>query len=149
MTFSAKLTLLLLRLSLGWIFLFSGWTKVMDPTWSAAGYLKAAKTLPLLFQWFASPENLVWVDLFNSWGQLFIGVALIAGFSVRSASLAGMLLMTLYYLPTLQFPMAGRSFLVDDHVMYFLVFLLLWKTNTGKFFGLQGVISKLPIIGKL
>lgn len=40
------ISLLLLRATLGWLFFYAGLTKVLNPAWSAAGYLNGAKTLP-------------------------------------------------------------------------------------------------------
>ena len=34
-----KMSLVLLRLGLGWLMFYAGITKVLDPSWSAAGYL--------------------------------------------------------------------------------------------------------------
>lgn len=140
-----KLILLFLRLSLGWIFLYSGITKIMDPSWSAAGYLKSAQTLPSLFHWFAGPENIAWVNFLNVWGQTLVGLALVLGVFIRPAAVSGILLMILYYLPILHFPYAGRgttSFLIDQHVIFILVFLLLWASDAGKYWGLKSVVKK-------
>ena len=38
-----KLLLFLLRVSLGWLFLYAGLTKLLDPTWTSEGYLTGAK----------------------------------------------------------------------------------------------------------
>ena len=92
------------RVALGVLFFYAGITKVLNPSWSAAGYLNSAKTFPGLFQWFASAGNLGWVNLVNEWGLTLVGVALISGLLVRWASLGGILLMILYYLPVLEFP---------------------------------------------
>lgn len=150
-----KITLLALRLSLGWIFLYAGMTKILDPNWSAAGFLKSAQTLPSLFHWFASPQNIVWVNFSNEWGQTLIGLALVLGVFIRPAAAGGILLMILYYLPILHFPYAGRgttSFIVDQHVIFILVFLLLWAFDAGplkarlaeggKFWGLKSAVKK-------
>lgn len=116
----------LMRIALGALFLYAGITKVLDPAWSAAGYLRAAKTFPELFGWFASPGNLGWVNFLNEWGLTLIGVALIFGAYVKWASWAAIGLQALYYLPILDFPYVGeRSFIVDEHVIYAIAFLIL------------------------
>lgn len=144
MNFWQKKTIFLLRVAIGWLFLYSGFTKVMDPSWSAAVYLKDAQTLKPLFDFFASPENIGWVSSLNAWGQLLIGLALVTGVGVKIAAASGMLLMVLYYLPILNFPMVGkRSFLVDDHVIFFLVLLLLKKFDAGSYWGLKDQAKKL------
>ena len=72
-----KISVFLSRVALGVLFFYAGITKVMNPDWSAAGYLNNAKTLPDLFQWFASAGNLGWVNLANELGLTFFGVPFI------------------------------------------------------------------------
>ena len=140
---STRLSIFLLRISLGFLFFYAGITKIMDPNWSAAGYLRGAKTFPGLYQWFASDANIVWINLVNEWGLALIGLAMIIGLFVRWASLGGILFMVLYYLPILTFPyIAPHSYIVEEHVIYALVFLLLFATNAGKFWGADGIFRK-------
>ena len=134
----ALVALFALRLSLGWLFFYSGITKVFDASWSAAGYLAGAKTFPALFQWFASPANIGWVNFLNEWGLTLIGAALLAGLFVRLASFAGVLLMALYYLSALDFPYPNaHSFIVDEHVIYALILFFFAFSNAGVFYGLD------------
>lgn len=137
-----KTSLLVLRLAIGWFFLYSGFDKVMNPEWTAAGFLGSAKTFPAMFSWFSSASNIDWVNALNAWGQLFIGVGLISGTLVRLASWSGVLLMLMYYLPGLDFPHVEHGFLVDDHVLYALVFFLLAEQRAGQYFGLDKLINK-------
>lgn len=134
--------LTILRLGVGWFFFYAGFTKVIDPSWSAAGYLGSASTFPKLFEWLALAGNIEWVSFLNEWGLLFIGVGLILGLFVRYASYAGILLMLSYWLVALDFPMAGRAFLVDEHIIYTLVFGILILFQAGKYFGLDKYVKK-------
>ena len=138
-----KMAVFLSRVGLGVLFFYSGITKVLNPNWSAAGYLGSAKTFPGLYQWFASAGNIGWVNLLNEWGLTLVGLALIVGLLVRWASLGGILIMVLYYLPILQFPYVGEhSFLVDEHIIYITVFLILFSSNAGTFWGLDSWLQK-------
>lgn len=131
------------RVGLGILFFYAGITKVLNPSWSAAGYLGSAKTFPGLFQWFAGAGNLGWVNFVNEWGLTIVGVALIVGLLVRLASVGGILLMILYYLPVLQFPYVGEhSFLVDEHIIYITAFLVLFASNAGTFLGLDAKFQR-------
>lgn len=133
-----KYLILLLRLSLGWLFLYAGLSKVLNPSWSAAGYLKAAKTLPELYTWLALPSNIGWVNFLNEWGLTLIGLSLVLGLWVRWSGLLGVLLMILYYIPTLSFPYAGdHSLLIDEHVIYSLGLLVLVSFRAGHFWGVD------------
>ena len=131
------------RVGLGILFFYAGITKVINPDWSAGGYLNSAKTFPGLYQWFASAGNIGWINFVNEWGLTLVGLALITGLLVRWASLGGILLMILYYLPILQFPIVGEhSYIVDEHIMYITVFLILISSNAGTFWGLDSWLYK-------
>jgi len=133
-----KYLLLLLRLSLGWLFLYAGFTKILNPAWSAAGYLQAAKTFPELYAWFLLPSNIGWVNFVNEWGLALLGLSLILGLRIRWTAPLGVALMILYYLPIFNFPYAGdHSFLVDEHVIYILGLLILVTFRASHFWGLD------------
>ena len=137
MTQFQKISLFLLRVSMGWLMFYAGITKVLNPQWSAAGYLTAAKTFPTLFQWFASPEILPVINLINEWGLTFLGVSLILGIFVRFSSLLGAALMLLYYFPVLEFPYVAHSWLVDEHIIYALALLFFAAVRAGRVWGLD------------
>jgi len=133
-----KNSVLALRVALGWLFFYAGVTKIINPDWSAAGYLKSAKTLPDLFAWFALPSNIGWVNFLNEWGLTLVGIALILGIFTKWASLGGILLMVLYYLPILEFPIVGgHSFIIDEHIIYIIAFIIIIASNAGKYYGLD------------
>lgn len=138
-----KVLLTLLRVSMGWLMFYAGITKVLNPGWSAAGYLNSAKTFAGIYQWFARPEILPTINFLNEWGLTLLGAALILGVAVRLSSVPGALLMALYYFPILQFPIAGtHSYIVDEHVVYALVLLLLGAMSAGRVWGLDDLLSK-------
>jgi len=138
-----RLAILLLRLSLGWYFFYAGLAKVTNPAWSAAGYLGGAQTFSGLFAWFASPQNIGWVNFLNEWGLVLVGAALLLGFGVRFASLCGITFMLLYYFPTLHFPYAGaHAYLVDEHVIVLVALLLLYTAKAGKYFGISALLAR-------
>jgi thiosulfate dehydrogenase (quinone) large subunit len=135
--FAQRISLFLLRLTLGWLFFYAGITKVLDPEWTAAGYIGAAKTFPQYFKLLLDPKVLPIVNLVNEWGLLLIGVALILGLWVRFTAVLGVLLMILYYLPLLQFPHPNdHSYLVDEHIVYIMSLFVLASSNAGKIWGL-------------
>src|SRR6185503_4884183 len=76
---SQKLSLFWLRIVLGWMFFWAGITKVLDPTWSAAGYLGGAKVLGGFYHWLTGPGILPTVNFMNEWGLTLLGVSLILG----------------------------------------------------------------------
>lgn len=137
----------LLRISLGVLFFYAGITKAIDPNWSAAGYLKGAKTFSEFYNFLLQPNLLPVINFINAWGLTLLGVSLLLGIFVRLSSYLGALLMFLYYLPILKFPYAGaNSFLVDQHIIYILVLLLLGSIKSRNMWSLQGWVDK--ILGK-
>jgi len=140
------LPLALLRIAMGWLFFYAGFTKILDPQWSAKGYLIGAKTFPAFYQWLTQPEILPIINFANKWGLLLVGIALILGLGVRIASGAGMLLMILYYLPVLTFPTIGKnSYIVDEHIIYALVLWVLAWAHASNVWSLYQWCAKLPL----
>ncbi|OGY67050.1 MAG: hypothetical protein A3H63_00545 [Candidatus Harrisonbacteria bacterium RIFCSPLOWO2_02_FULL_45_10c] len=144
-----QFSLVALRLSLGWLMFYAGITKVLDPAWSAEGYLKGAKTFAWFYQWLLSPQILPIINFINEWGLTLLGISLILGIFVRLSSLLGAVLMLLYYLPILDFPYPNpHSFLVDEHIIYIFVLLLFASLKAGRVWGLENWCSNLPICSK-
>ena len=148
MTQFQKISLIVLRLSTGWMFLYAGITKVVNPEWSAAGYLSGAKMFVGFYNWLLGPGILPTVNLVNEWGLSLLGISLILGIGVRLSSALGVLLMLLYYIP-LGFPYPNpNSFIVDQHVILIFVLLYFASIKAGRVFGLENWCSNLPICSK-
>lgn len=138
-----KILIFLLRIAMGWVFFYSGLIKVLDPKWTAKGFLAGAKTFTNFYHWLSLPQNIVWVDFMNKWGQLAIGAALMLGIFVSFASICGAAMMALYYFPVLSFPFAGeQGVLIDIHIIYILVLLLLMRLKAGRVFGLSSIFGR-------
>ena len=138
-----KAVILFLRLSMGFLMFYAGITKVFDSSWSAAGYLSNAQTFPALYEWFASPVILPFVNILNAWGLTIVGLCLILGLYTRAASWVGIALMILYYFPVLNFPYAGdHGYIFDDHIIYALVFYSLIQFRAGNRWSIDAVRSK-------
>ncbi len=127
-----KFLVTVIRVAIGWHFLYEGFSKLLMESWSSQSYL-ANSTGPFsgFYQWLASGESLVNViDIMNVWGLIFIGLALFIGIFVRIASGAGILLLALYYFA---YPPFGTSLFgsVEGHFYivnrnFIEVLLLLW-----------------------
>jgi thiosulfate dehydrogenase [quinone] large subunit len=97
---SIFIVLTILRVAIGWHFLYEGLTKLLNPDWTAAGYLESA-TGPLAGAYHAlaaSDSILSIVNILNTWGLVLIGLGLILGLFTRISQLAGIGLLLLYYL---------------------------------------------------
>ena len=143
------ISLLFLRFSLGSLFFYAGITKVLDPNWSAAFYLKGAKTFPAFYDLFLQPSILPTINFINEWGLTLIGLSLLLGIFVRLASAGGIMLMILYYFPILDgvYPNA-HSLIADEHIVYACAFFILASFRAGRVFGLEKWCSNLPICAR-
>ncbi len=144
-----------LRFFLGWFMFFAGIEKVIEPGWTASGFLAAAKTFPEFYAWFAQPAQSWWVDPLNAWGITLVGVALMLGVSIRPAAWAGAVLMVLYYFPHVAYPFVlPHGFIVEEHVIYGAAFILVASLPAAWRFGLGDIIrrsalGRVPVLGKL
>jgi thiosulfate dehydrogenase [quinone] large subunit len=135
----------LLRVALGWLFLYAGLTKVLNPGWTSKAYLEGATTLHGLYVWMTSPGMMQVVDFLNTWGLTLLGLSLILGIGMKISTRLGALLMVLYYLPILAFPMVGaHSFLVDEHVIYALLLLWMGMSQDVRMYSLAPMAKRLP-----
>src|SRR3972149_2745546 len=149
MTTFQKFSLFLLRVATGWFFFYAGITKVLNPNWSAAGYMKGAKTCVWFYQWLLQPNILPVINFVNEWGLTLLGISLILGIFVRLSSVLGAILMLLYYFPVLQFPYPNpNSYVVDEHIVYALVLVFFASLRVGRIWGLENWCSGLPICAR-
>ncbi|HDZ41636.1 MAG TPA: DoxX family membrane protein [Bacteroidetes bacterium] len=114
-----QLTLLVvLRVLIGWHFLYEGISKLVNPDWSSVAFLLDSKGfLSSFFYSLASnPDVLKVVDFLNIWGLILIGLGLILGLFSRISIIAGIGLLGMYYLS--HPPMVGYSFSVPSEGSY-------------------------------
>lgn len=136
MTKKQKTIILILRLALGFLFLYAGLTK-MTEGFSAAGYLNNATNGPLADLFTNLAGNKI-VDLLVIWGETLIGAALLMGIFLRFACAMGILQMTLFYLSSMP-PEHGP---INDQFIYALVFLTLAVFTAGRYYGLDAYLEK-------
>ncbi len=141
----------ILRVAIGWHFLYEGLTKLFNPQWTAAGYLQSA-TGPLagLYHALAASEGILMiVNILNTWGLVLIGLGLFLGLFTRIAQVAGIALLFMYYLshpPVLSEPgffREGSYFFISKDFLEMLALLVLMFFPTGKFLGLDGLFAKM------
>jgi len=120
-----------LRIAVGWHFLYEGISKLASSGWSAEVYLgNAAGPLSGFYHFLASSPGLIKaVDIFNIYGLILIGLGLFLGLLVRWASAAGVVLMALYYFAYPPFGLTsfdnpeGHLFLVSKTLIEALILL--------------------------
>jgi len=149
---TAQLVILfLLRLAIGWHFLYEGMVKLFNPTWSSAGFLAESKWIfSPFFNWILSnPAVLKIVDLLNVWGLILIGLGLFFGCLTRAASISGIILLLLYYTanPPLVglspgMPTEGSYLVVDKNLVELLALLVLAIFPAGKTWGVDRFFTR-------
>ncbi len=137
-----KVARALLRWALGLLFLWPfldklfglGYTTEAKDAWIAggsptAGFLKFGSTGPLA-PLYNSIGGLGIIDWLFMLCLLFLGVTLILGIGLRLASIVGSLLMFLMWSAVL--PKEHNFFLLDEHVVYLLILLIIGFSFTEK-----------------
>ena len=112
-----KITVTILRVVIGWHFLYEGIAKLIAAEWSAEGYLNGTRgILSGFYHWIASsPIRMEVVDILNIWGLILIGLGLFVGLCTRWASLFASILLILYYFA---YPPFGISLLGGDGTLF-------------------------------
>lgn len=143
--------LVLLRMFIGWHFLYEGVIKVFNPSWTAKGYLLSSEgPLESAFELLAHDSIIGFVDGINIALLLLVGVCLILGIMVRHAALSGAILLLMYYLahPALpglaQGPTEGSYWIVNKNLIEAAALLVLMYLPTSHYFGIQLLFKKKP-----
>jgi len=143
--------LVVLRVAIGWHFLYEGIVKVMNPDWSSLGYLMDSKGLfqGLFHSLAGNPTLLNIMDFLNVWGLILIGAGLIVGLFTRVAVIAGMVLLGFYYLshPAIiganyAIPSEGSYLWINKTLIELLALWVILLFPTWKEIGLERFLSK-------
>jgi thiosulfate dehydrogenase [quinone] large subunit len=141
-----------LRVIVGWHFLYEGIAKLTSASWSAAGYMKQARgPFADLFRWLAAQPNLLAnADLITMWGLTVVGVLLILGLFTRLSSLAGIGFILLFYLCNPPFvgyfyslPAEGSYLIVNKQLVELGALLVILVSGSGQFAGLDRIVHGL------
>jgi len=151
----ARYTAAVIRLSLGWVFLWAFLDKAFglghETTSKDAWFNGGSPTKGFLAFGAAGPfkgfynniAGATWADWLFMLGLLGIGVALLTGVAMRFAAAAGTLLLVLMW--TVVLPPANNLFM-DDHLIYALVLVLIAAMGAGSTLGLGKWWAGLPIV---
>lgn len=141
-----------LRVVVGWHFLYEGLTKLTAASWSSAGYLKQARgPFAEFFRSLAAqPDRLANADLITMWGLTIVGVLLMLGLFTRLASLAGMVFLLLFYFSAPPFvgyfysiPAEGSYLIVNKNLIEFCALAVIMLSGSGRFAGLDRIVHGL------
>jgi thiosulfate dehydrogenase [quinone] large subunit len=149
---SAMIAITVLRVLVGWHFLYEGIAKLTAPSWSAAGYLKLARgPFAGMFKSIAAQPNLLAnADLITMWGLTIVGALLILGLFTRLASLGGIAFILMFYLATPPFvgyfyaiPSEGSYLIVNKNLVELSALAVIFLTRSGLFAGLDRIVHAL------
>ena len=144
--------IVVLRVLIGWHFLYEGLSKLTTPGWSASGYLLQSRgPFASLFRGIAAdPGLLSTVNQLNMWGLTAIGLGLVLGCFTRLASAAGLLVILLFYLCNPPFvgyfystPMEGSYLVVNKNLVEAAALAVVLVTGSGLVAGLDRIIHGL------
>jgi thiosulfate dehydrogenase [quinone] large subunit len=150
-----------LRLVLGWTLFWAfldklfglGYSTPSNSSWlnggsPTAGYLKFASSGPLSGFWNSLSGNTV-VDALFMLALLAIGLAVILGIGTKISGISGALLMLMLWSTNL--PPANNP-IVDEHIVFLLVFLGMVLVKPGRWWGLgkwwanTALVKRYPIL---
>jgi thiosulfate dehydrogenase [quinone] large subunit len=149
---AAMIAITAMRILVGWHFLYEGIAKLSSSTWTAAGYLKAARgPFAGLFKWLAGQPNLLAnADLITMWGLTIVGLLLILGLFTRLASIGAIGFLLMFYFATPPFvgyfyslPSEGSYLLVNKNVVELAALVVIFLTGSGRFAGLDRIVHGL------
>jgi thiosulfate dehydrogenase [quinone] large subunit len=149
---SQVVTIVVMRVLIGWHFLYEGLSKLGSESWSAAGYLSQARgPLEGLFRWMAAdPAILDVVNKTNIWGLTAVGLGLILGCFTRVASAAGILAVLLFYFCNPPFvgyfysvPTEGSYLIVNKNLVEAAALAVVFVTDSGRIAGLDRILHGL------
>jgi len=137
-------SLTLLRVLIGWHFLYEGLSKLFNPAWTSFFYLQeTVGPFSDLFKLLTSNASvLAIIDFINIWGLILIGISLFLGIFTRYFILFGIVLLGFYYLSyppfagiDIQAPMEGNYWIVNKTLIeasaLFVLYLFPSSDKTG------------------
>ena len=143
--------LVLLRILIGWHFMYEGLAKLFNPYWTSAGYLAESQWwFSGIFHSMAANQTILTiVDYVNAWGLLLIGLGLMFGLFTRVATIGAIVLLCLYYIAVPPFvgyvysmPTEGSYLIVNKVLIELAAVAVLLAFPTGKAYGLDRFIGR-------
>jgi thiosulfate dehydrogenase (quinone) large subunit len=151
------ITLVALRVIIGWHLLYEGVSKLFTPGWSSVGFLKESQWIMSgVAKWIISHGSvLAIVDFLNVWGLIAIGLGLILGLFTRIAAISGAVLVLIYYFnnaPIIGIEYSvraeGSNLIVSKTLIEAVALLVLTVFPTGSLVGLDVLMTRFKNIKK-
>jgi len=144
-----KHSVVLMRILIGWHFLFEGIIKLYNPEWTSFGYLASAQgPLKSIFVSMANPSIIGAIDVLNMSALIVVGLTLILGIYEKLGAFIGMGLLAMYYFAHPPFPglpeinVEGNYWFVNKNLIELAALLVIFQLPTGQLFGLKRLFNK-------
>lgn len=143
--------LTIVRIVIGWHFLYEGISKIMTPGWSSAPYLAGSKWIfaPLFTAMANSPSAIAVIDFINIWGILLVGLGLMLGILTRWAATGGALMLFFYFVAyppipgfMIGVPAEGSYLWVNRNLIEFFVLITFIFISTDYLFGFDRLYKR-------
>lgn len=141
--------LTLLRVAIGWHFLYEGLYKLLNHGWSATSFLQnsTGPFASVFKEWTKSASTMSTIDALNIWGLILIGTCLFLGLFEKPAKVLGVILLSLYYLTYPPFSsmvanlhVDGNFWIVDRNLIEILALLVLMVFPTSHYTGVDRLV---------
>lgn len=139
-----KASVAILRILIGWHFLFEGIVKLYNPEWTSFGYLATAQgPFKGIFTMLVGDATIGWVDTLNIIALMVVGITFTLGIFERVGAIVGMGLLALYFFAHPPFPgltqmnVEGSYWLVNKNLIELVACLVIFQLPTGSYFGLD------------
>jgi uncharacterized membrane protein YphA (DoxX/SURF4 family) len=141
----------ILRIVIGWHFLYEGVAKIIAGNWSSAGYLAGSRWIfaPLFHSMAGSPGIIALVDFINIWGMILVGLGLMLGLFTRWASIGGAVMLFFYFVAyppipgyMISVPVEGSYLWVNKTLIEFFVLLAFSFLSSDYQFGIDRLYGR-------
>ncbi|SDR07915.1 DoxX family protein [Flagellimonas zhangzhouensis] len=139
-----NISVTLLRILIGWHFLFEGVVKMYNPDWTSFGYLATAQgPFDWFFTFLLGNVNIGLVNTLNIVALMVVGITFTLGIFERLGAIVGIGLLALYFMAHPPFPgltqmnVEGSYWLVNKNLIELVACLVIYQLPTGRYFGLD------------
>lgn len=143
--------LMLLRLFIGWHFMYEGMVKILNPKWTSLPYLLDSKGIASDFFIGLTQNNdlMVVINYLNEYALLIIGLGLTLGLFFRMSAYGGMILLIMYTLSHPSFigasymmPFEGSYLWIDKNLVEFVALGVLCLFPTSQIYGIDRILFR-------
>lgn len=150
--------LIILRVFIGWHFMYEGLVKLLNPKWTSLPYLLDSKG-PATSFFVTMTQNesvMTTVNFLNEWSLCLIGFCLIVGLLSKLASIGGMILLVAYSLShpamigaSYMMPVEGSYLWIDKNLVELAALGVLCVFSTSRIIGLDRLLVRVIPAGIL